>query len=602
MAELSKIRKNGVDYDIKDATARKAIERLTGVEPADNDIPKVFIDGSIPTTKDDVLAELRYVSLTEEFHSYIKIKCQGSSSMKWDKKNFTIKMYSDAARETKLEKVFKDWGMASSKYVLKANYIDHTHARNIVNARLWTEVVASRPDYGTLPAELRNSPKNGAVDGFPIIVYVNGDYQGIYTWNIGKDPWMVGMDEENANHVMLCNEYNGNTLDSASNFRALWDGSDTYYSYEIGTESDAVKASLNALIACVKDTDDATFKATIGNYLDVQSAIDYYLHQYVIIGVDGLAKNMLLLTYDMTKWILGAYDMDSTWCLHPYGTELYPATRPCPGAYMETRNLLFSRLAAHFANEMRERYIELRQSVYSRANITAHFERFCGEIGKETYVDDLVPYPSIPSADVNNIWQLRNAIRDRLTYVDAMLLGSRISYVESDGNSYVDTGVIPDSDMIVDVTLLNPQSDINYETYFGSTNKRFAVFRQGNAPTKYVNVRINETNCVPSTIGGDGYKDVGTKYVWSIDTSVAGEWADTQTMLLFAKRDDSTWLPVWYGTYQLYSFKVTRKSTSEVLIDLIPSVDANGVACLYDKQNNKVLYNSGTGVLTAHTA
>ncbi len=45
------------------------------VEPKDNDIPKVFINGIIPTTKDDVLAELTYVSNSETFHSYITIKC-----------------------------------------------------------------------------------------------------------------------------------------------------------------------------------------------------------------------------------------------------------------------------------------------------------------------------------------------------------------------------------------------------------------------------------------------------------------------------------------------------------------------------------------------
>jgi hypothetical protein len=44
-------------------------------EPAENDIPKVFIDGIIPTTKDDVLAELTYISKTLSFHSYIEIKC-----------------------------------------------------------------------------------------------------------------------------------------------------------------------------------------------------------------------------------------------------------------------------------------------------------------------------------------------------------------------------------------------------------------------------------------------------------------------------------------------------------------------------------------------
>lgn len=35
MAELSKIRKNGVDYDIKDTTAREAIKNIPKVSTAD---------------------------------------------------------------------------------------------------------------------------------------------------------------------------------------------------------------------------------------------------------------------------------------------------------------------------------------------------------------------------------------------------------------------------------------------------------------------------------------------------------------------------------------------------------------------------------------
>ena len=48
---------------------------LSILEPKEDDIPKVFINGVIPTTKDDVNAELTYISKTLTFHSYITIKC-----------------------------------------------------------------------------------------------------------------------------------------------------------------------------------------------------------------------------------------------------------------------------------------------------------------------------------------------------------------------------------------------------------------------------------------------------------------------------------------------------------------------------------------------
>ena len=86
------------DYVKKEIQTELEKIDLFTLEPKENDIPKVFIDGIIPTTKDDVLAELTYMSKTLQFHSYIIIKCQGTSSMKYPKKNFTIKLYSDEAR------------------------------------------------------------------------------------------------------------------------------------------------------------------------------------------------------------------------------------------------------------------------------------------------------------------------------------------------------------------------------------------------------------------------------------------------------------------------------------------------------------------------
>lgn len=77
------------------------------VEPAEDDIPTLYIDGTIPTTKTAVNAQLHYVSKTLDFSCFLEIKCQGTSSLAYPKKNFTIKMFEDEAHETKLKKNFK---------------------------------------------------------------------------------------------------------------------------------------------------------------------------------------------------------------------------------------------------------------------------------------------------------------------------------------------------------------------------------------------------------------------------------------------------------------------------------------------------------------
>lgn len=415
--------KNGKVMEIVDKAARDGVERLTE-EMARKDKPLVYIDGEIPTTKDNVLAEMRVVSGWLNFHAYIKIKCQGTSSMNYQKKNFTVTLYQDKDRTIPLYITIPGWKVASNKFVFKANYIDHSHARNINAARLWGEIVKTRADYDTLPVEFRNSPNNGAIDGFPILVTTNGNYQGLYTWNIGKDAWMWGMDEDNPNHVLLCAETNtdGVFRETTCNFRALWNGIDEQgWSVEVGTNSEAVKNSLNTLIACVKDTDDATFKATIGNYLDVNSAIDYYLFQYYIFGSDNLAKNMLLATYDGKKWMCGAYDLDSILGLSWQGSIAYPPTARIPEDAAEKFSLLWVRLEECFYDELKARYTELRNGPLSIANAISKFEAFIRGIGTETYAEDLTAYPTIPIGSENNLKQIRDYIRDRTAYVDEQI-------------------------------------------------------------------------------------------------------------------------------------------------------------------------------------
>ena len=129
------------------------IPAASAIEPKVEDIPKVFIDGVIPSTKDDVNAELTYISKTLTFHAYITIKCQGNSSMSYPKKNFTIKLFEDADRTEKLKVNLKGWGK-QNKFVLKANWIDISHLRNIVSARIWGDIVKSRPNYEEYPEEL----------------------------------------------------------------------------------------------------------------------------------------------------------------------------------------------------------------------------------------------------------------------------------------------------------------------------------------------------------------------------------------------------------------------------------------------------------------
>ena len=389
------------------------------VEPLDNDIPMIFITGAIPDSKTYVTGELEYVSKSSRFHAYTCIKLQGSFSLLYQKKNFTVNLYSDENRSVKLNKEFKNWG-SHNNFVLKADYTDILHARNVVGAKLWSKVVQSRSDYNTLPEELRNSPNNGAIDGFPVRVYINGVYQGLYNWIIPKCDWMVGMNSTNLNHVLLSSEFNDirdvNYKYNPCNFNTLWDGNKNYFDVEVGKNSAELVSSLNTIISAIINNDSASLKQA----LDIKSAIDYFIFQEIILGIDGLAKNMLLATYDMTKWYLSAYDMDLTFDLGGTGQILREYDSDMPFyPYNNKYSRLLSYIKDNYYDEYVERYTELRKSVLSYSSIIEEFEKYIGIFGEDVYIQDTAIYPDIPSATDNSLKSLRSFVRDRLEYLDS---------------------------------------------------------------------------------------------------------------------------------------------------------------------------------------
>lgn len=399
------------------------------VEPQLMDMPRIyFSEGTLPTTKTATTLKFDYYSKTVEYHGWAEIKCQGNSSMAYNKKNFTIKLYKDKDKTEKLKIDFKGWGK-QSKFVLKANWIDITHARNIVSARIWADIVKSRSDYDMLPELLRTSPNQGAIDGFPITVYGNGYYQGRYTLNIPKDKWMSNMDDTLDTNCILCGE---NYISGC--FRALPVINGTDWTDEIhDTVPDVIKTSWTTSINFVMTSSDEEFKANLHNYFNVPSLIDYILYGILSTGLDAFGKNQIYMTYDAQTWLGNMYDMDSTWGLYWNGSKILSNTysREEFEDMISGRqgNLLYIRLQQLFIAEIKARYTELRKSIFTYPYLVNKFEEFCqicpNDIVKEDYAKTTGngTHTGIPSTTTNNIQQLRSNIKARLDYVDGYING-----------------------------------------------------------------------------------------------------------------------------------------------------------------------------------
>jgi hypothetical protein len=375
-------------------------------DPAAYGLPVLRLWGDTSTmTKDDAVdLEYEYGDLT----GIASVKWQGSSSLTYPKKNYTVKF------DQEFEAV-EGWG-AQKKYCMKANYIDFSHSRNVVAAKLWGQIVASRnPANDALAA----CPNYGAVDGFPIIIAINDEFAGVYTFNIPKDGWMLNMGS-GANEAILCADLNS----AANNFKAeaVVGGNQTDFELEyVSDENNTawVQPSLNNLINACIASDGADLDTTIAAMLDWDSAIDYWIFCALIDHRDGVGKNYLLHTWDGTKWYFDAYDMDSIFGLKYNGKEFFAANTGTTVAFLRGRHRVAELICKYKLDTFKARYAALRAGALTEENVSTLFRNFAGQISRPLLDEDNRLWPMIPLTNTNNVQQAIDWYRLRVKKIDA---------------------------------------------------------------------------------------------------------------------------------------------------------------------------------------
>ena len=393
------------------------------IDPATVGMPVIYIedleDAAIPLVNlqkadGEITVKYKYVSNSDDipsFEGYSEIKIQGASSAGYPKKNFTVKLFEDEALENKL-KVNLGWGK-ENKYCMKANYIDFSQARNIVAAQMFAQMVASR-DY--INPGLAAAPNYGLIDGYPVLVLINGEFHGIYTMNIPKDEWMFAMEgDETSREAMLMADAWTNSI---TLHEQIGDGEFADYGWEVeycSTKDETwIKDSFNKLIALINCGDDARIKAELANHLDIEAAIDNMIFTYFINAADNVAKNILWATFDGEVWIPSMYDMDGTFGIYWNGDPIdpdstshsdaprntFPEVNPNGTLYVPGLKL-YSTLLRCFPNEVVARYRALRTDILTVKNTRATFEAFFEKAPMIAYRSDAEKWVSVPYPDVN---------------------------------------------------------------------------------------------------------------------------------------------------------------------------------------------------------
>lgn len=406
-------------------------------------IPRIDLSGSLEGIgkSERVVLNFQYAGADDAFACYAYTSLQGHASLAFPKKNYTVRLYDDAEITQKHKLSFRHW-QREHKYVLKANYRDVLQVRNLVAADIWADMAKTRPN---LCPTLRGTSHLGAVDGFPVAVYLNGDFLGLYTLNLHIDDDLYAM-KNVRDAVVIAND----SAPEETRFYAPAAFVDEKTAWEVeycgtGEDDEWVRDRLNALIAFVSDSDEADFRAHLSEYLDVNGAIDYLIFIYALGLPDNAAQDLVLLSYDGGVWIPTVYDME-----HAFGLTKDGSGSLSPEAFLPdlragrqtsgTESLLWDRLLASFGPQLADRYRQLRQTVLSQETLTARVRAAAEAIPGEYREMDLQRYPRDDMIG-DPLAQMTEYIAGRLPALDMALLGEVMTSVPGDGQGEEDGGV-----------------------------------------------------------------------------------------------------------------------------------------------------------------
>lgn len=364
-----------------------------------------------------------------------KVKIQGSSSAHFPKKNYTITFENPVELNV-------DWGK-HKKYVLKSNFNDFSQARNVVNAKIWSKIRNSRINpkresigisdkngneiVGETLSSLASTKSYGAIDGFPVGVVMNGSWWGLASLTIPKDDWMAGMGKGKHEAILSAgySDTEANYFKGLPSYIISKSTGRTDFEFEyISDENDDqwVKDKLEALIKVTMahyDTDEGYINA-ISQYLDIDSAIDYFIFTVILANDDGVGNNYLLQTYhEKDVFYFAAYDLDLT-----LGNRAWQGTlvaSDLTGITFESAaslHRLFDVILHHMTSKLISRYEELRNEFLNESYIYENYIRYMTSIPKLLKHQEILRWPQTPATDVKDFGQIMTWYNLRVKRID----------------------------------------------------------------------------------------------------------------------------------------------------------------------------------------
>ena len=411
-------------------------------------LPKMYLNGDITnmTAYQTVPMAIEYISPDEEkygqsFNTGIQnnpVKIQGTSSLQYVRKNYTIYLKDEYGSDM----YYNPYGAGSvADYVfcLKADYMESSHANNTGCAKFVNDCL-----YDTkTPMQLDNENCRTAINGFPIEVYMNGEYLGVYNFNHDRYSYQsYGYDYRRYPNLLVY-EINSNSNTSAGAFYRYGDNAESsagvtelnYYKRDFNliygnrTADSDTYSEIKTLVEWVSVAEQDLFRETISEHFNTEYLFRYFLMVLLIGAVDSLGKNLKIMTIDGKVWYPTFYDMDTVLGIDNTGyLTIEPDVEIESGSYNTSNSNLWNKVWNFFRQELKDEWSAMRQGRFTLDNLMEYiYGQQISVIPAKYYNDDAeVKYLQFGSLYTycchgNKEHQIRRWLRERIAYVDSML-------------------------------------------------------------------------------------------------------------------------------------------------------------------------------------
>ena len=378
-------------------------------------LPIMMINGDLSGMDHDHAKNITYDYKNKNTHlsGYGTVKWQGSSSATLAKKGYRLKTTKSDYSEKDKIRLQPSW-QKHHKFNLKAYYNDGMLSRDPVSANIGAKVSASRSE---LPRDLINEDNFGYIDGFPIILFLNGEYQGIYSFNLPRPDFSY------TKWAIMANQYNDICqFIKVPDTGVKMDESDWLSLNPDGQATDDQKKAVTDLINWVIQSDDATFVKDLDKHFDIPSMIDYVVVTNILGARDAYGKNQVLLTWDGKIWYYQLYDLDCTYNANWMGGKVFETPKVGVNLPFGSNNNLFVRFTKFFKNAISDRYREIRQWL-TPGYVLAQYKQRINLIGQGNFEQEWAKWND-PSKDTEDFKQLQNDLYDHFKAADYVWLGN----------------------------------------------------------------------------------------------------------------------------------------------------------------------------------